>query len=76
MAITVATLLVALTGGVDSPFFFAFPLIVGGAALVVTPAITVALTAAAGLGYVLAVLAGSPADSARTGDRGHGRAST
>ncbi len=59
VAITVATLLVALTGGVASPFFFTFPLIVGGAALVVTPPITVALAAAASLGYVLAVLAGS-----------------
>ena len=38
VAITVATLLVALTGGVQSPFFFTFPLIVGGAALVVSPA--------------------------------------
>ena len=45
VAITVATLLVALTGGVASPFFFAFPLIVGGAALVVSPPITVALAA-------------------------------
>ena len=43
VAITVATLLVALTGGVASPFFFAFPLIVGGAALVVSPPITVGL---------------------------------
>ncbi len=60
VAITVATMLVALTGGVDSPFFFAFPLIVGGAALVVSPPITVALTVAASAGYVLAVLAGSP----------------
>jgi diguanylate cyclase (GGDEF)-like protein len=59
VAITVATLLVALTGGVASPFFFAFPLIVGGAALVVSPPITVSLTAAGGLGYVLAVIAGS-----------------
>ena len=59
VAITVATLLVALTGGAASPFFFAFPLIVAGAALVVSPTITVALTAAAGLGYVLAVIAGS-----------------
>jgi len=59
VAITVATLLVALTGGQASPFFFAFPLIVGGAALVVSPPITVLLTAAAGVGYVLAVLAGS-----------------
>jgi len=63
VAITVATLLVALTGGQSSPFFFAFPLIVGGAALVVSPLITVALTGAAALGYVLAVLAGSPPDS-------------
>ena len=60
VAITVATLLVALTGGVDSPFFFVFPLIVGGAALVVTSAITVALTGGASLGYILAVAAGSP----------------
>jgi diguanylate cyclase (GGDEF)-like protein len=59
VAITVATLLVALTGGVASPFFFAFPLIVGGAALVVSPTVTVALAAAASLGYVLAVEAGS-----------------
>jgi len=59
VAITVSTMLVALSGGVASPFFFAFPLIVGGAALVVSPVITVALAAAASLGYVLAVLAGS-----------------
>jgi len=63
VAITVATLLVALTGGVDSPFFFVFPLIVAGAALVVTSTITVALAAGASLGYILAVIAGSPADS-------------
>ena len=63
VAITVATLLVALTGGVASPFFFAFPLIVGGAALVVSPPITVGLTAAAAIGYVLAVVAGSAAGS-------------
>src|SRR6478735_1950690 len=63
VAITVATLLVALTGGESSPFFFAYVLIVGGAALVVSPPITVALTAAASLGYVLAVVAGSPSGS-------------
>ncbi len=61
VAITVATLLVALTGGAASPFFFVFPLIVGGAALVVAASITVALTGAATLGYVLAVITGSPA---------------
>jgi diguanylate cyclase (GGDEF)-like protein len=59
VAITVATLLVALTGGVDSPFFFAFPLIVGGAALVVSPPITLTLVTAAAIGYLLAVVAGS-----------------
>jgi diguanylate cyclase (GGDEF)-like protein len=59
VAITVATILVALTGGVASPFFFAFPLIVGGAALVVSPLVTVVLAAAASFGYVLAVLAGT-----------------
>ena len=63
VAITVATLLVALTGGVASPFFFAFPLIVGGAALVVAQPITLALTGAASAGYVLAVIAGSPSGS-------------
>ncbi len=61
VAITVATLLVALTGGVDSPFFFVFPLIVGGAALVVSSTITFALAGGATLGYILAVIAGSPA---------------
>jgi diguanylate cyclase (GGDEF)-like protein len=59
VAITVATLLVALTGGAASPFFFAYPLIVGGAALVVLPPITLVLVAAAGVGYVLAVIAGT-----------------
>jgi diguanylate cyclase (GGDEF)-like protein len=59
VAITVATLLVALTGGIESPFFFTYPLIVGGAALVVTPAITVGLAGTAALGYLLAVVLGS-----------------
>jgi diguanylate cyclase (GGDEF)-like protein len=60
VAVTVATMLVALTGGVQSPFFFVYPLIVGGAALVVTPAITLALATTAALGYLLAVLVGTP----------------
>ena len=73
VAITVATLLVALTGGVASPFFFAFPLIVGGAALVVSPPVTLVLAAVASFGYILAVLAGtvegalSPATAATVG---------
>ena len=73
VAITVATLLVALTGGGASPFFFAFPLIVGGAALVVSPSITVGLAAAASIGYILAVLVGSAIRDSRSGDGGHGR---
>ena len=43
-----------LTGAENSPFFFTFPLIVGGAALVVSPRITFALAAIASLGYIFA----------------------
>ncbi len=63
VAITVATMLVALTGGVESPFFFTFPLIVGGAALVVMPPITITLTTIAALGYLSAVILGSARDA-------------
>jgi diguanylate cyclase (GGDEF)-like protein len=54
VAITFATLLVLLTDGEDSPFFFTFPLIVAGAALVVSPRVTFALAAIASLGYIFA----------------------
>lgn len=57
VAITFATLLVLLTGGNQSPFFFTFPLIVGGAALVVSPRVTFALACVASLAYILAVAA-------------------
>jgi diguanylate cyclase (GGDEF)-like protein len=63
VALTAATFLVALTGGVQSPFFFTFPLIVAGAALVVSSAVTVGLTIVAALGYLTGVLAGSPPGS-------------
>ena len=76
VAITVVTLLVALTGGVASPFFFVFPLIVGGAALVVSPAITVGLAAHRRLGYLLAVVVGSPAGARRPGRSPRPSAST
>ena len=59
VAITVSTVLVALTGGAASPFFFVYPLIVGGAALVVSPPVTVGLAAIAAIGYLLAVALGS-----------------
>src|SRR4029079_7755068 len=61
VAITFATLLILLTGGNQSPFFFTFPLIVGGAALVVSPRVTFALSLAAALGYIFAI--GAPAGS-------------
>jgi diguanylate cyclase (GGDEF)-like protein len=55
VAITFATLLVVLTGRERSPFFFTFPLIVGGAALVVTPRVTFGLALAASLAYIVAI---------------------
>jgi diguanylate cyclase (GGDEF)-like protein len=55
VAITFATLLVVLTGRDKSPFFFTFPLIVGGAALVVSPRVTLALASAASLAYIVAI---------------------
>ena len=55
VAITFATLLVVLTGRETSPFFFTFPLIVGGAALVVSPRVTVGLATAASLAYIVAI---------------------
>ena len=55
VAVTFATLLVVLTGRDQSPFFFTFPLIVGGAALVVTPRVTFGLAAAASIAYIIAI---------------------
>jgi diguanylate cyclase (GGDEF)-like protein len=60
VAITFATLLVMFTGRDASPFFFVFPMIVAGAALVVSSRVTVALAGAASLGYLAALLLGSP----------------
>jgi diguanylate cyclase (GGDEF)-like protein len=66
VAITFATLLVLLTGGNDSPFFFIFPLIVGGAALVVSPRVTFALAAVGSIAYVFAIA--SPGSNPLTPD--------
>ena len=55
VAITFATLLILLTGGDQSPFFFTFPLIVGGAALVVSPRVTFGLAMAASVAYIIAI---------------------
>ncbi len=62
VAVTVATLLVLLTGRDDSPFFFTFPLFVAGAALVATPRATVLLVIAAAFGYLVAVFVGRGVD--------------
>src|SRR3954453_20761921 len=64
VAITFATLLVVLTGRDTSPFFFTFPLIVGGAALVVSPRVTFGLALAASLAYLVAIA------PPRAGERG------
>lgn len=59
VALVVATLLLALTGGHTSPFFFTFPLIVGAASLVVQPRSTLVLAAGAIVGYLVAAFVGS-----------------
>ena len=56
VAITLVSLVIALTGGAASPFFYAYPLVVAGAALVVRPLVTVALAGAATGGYLVAVV--------------------
>jgi len=55
VSIVFVTLIVLLTGGAPSPFFFAFALIVVGAALVVPPEATVALAVLAAACYVAAI---------------------
>ena len=54
VAVGFASILVAFTGGYDSPFFFAFPLIVGGGALVLGPLAGLALVILAAAGYLIA----------------------
>jgi diguanylate cyclase (GGDEF)-like protein len=60
LAITLVALLVAFTGREWSPFFFAFPLIVAGAALVVEGPVTLLLAIGAGIGYLAAVFIRPP----------------
>jgi diguanylate cyclase (GGDEF)-like protein len=55
VAITLVSIVVVLTGGATSPFFYAYPLVVAGAALVVRPAVTIVLAAVAIAGYLVAV---------------------
>lgn len=63
VAIVFVTLVVLLTGGSRSPFFFGFALVVVGAALVVRPFVTLALGGVAGGGYLAAVALGGAGGS-------------
>jgi diguanylate cyclase (GGDEF)-like protein len=57
VAITLISIIVAITGGAASPFFYAYPLVSAGAALVIRPLAATALAAAAIAGYGIAVAA-------------------
>ena len=52
------TMLVRLTGGAPSPFFFIYPLIVGAAALVASPRVTLLLAAETAVAYAVAAFSG------------------
>jgi diguanylate cyclase (GGDEF)-like protein len=58
-ALAFAAVLIVLTDGFGSPFAFTFPLIVGGASLVIGPLPTLVLALAATVGYLGAAYAGS-----------------
>lgn len=60
LALVFASSLVAMTGGLDSPFTFAFPLIVGAGALLVAPRIALALAILATAAYLAAGLVANP----------------
>ncbi len=55
VAIVIVSIVVVLTNGAESPFFYAYALVVAGAALVVRPVATVVLAAVAITGYLVAV---------------------
>ena len=54
VAVTIVSVVVALTGGAASPFFYAYPLVVAGVALVVRPVVTIVLGGVAIGGYLAA----------------------
>ncbi|MBI2763972.1 MAG: GGDEF domain-containing protein [Chloroflexi bacterium] len=59
VALVMATLLVMLTGGHASPFFFTFPLIVGTASLVARPRSTLIVAVFAIIAYLVSAYLGS-----------------
>jgi diguanylate cyclase (GGDEF)-like protein len=60
LALAFAASLVALTGGLQSPFTFTFPLIVGAGALLVAPRVALALAVLATAAYLTAGLIVDP----------------
>jgi diguanylate cyclase (GGDEF)-like protein len=66
-AILFLTMLVLLTGHASSPFFFLYPLLVGGAALIASPTITLILTVETVLACGIAALSG-PMEAATARD--------
>lgn len=60
LALVFASSLVALTGGLESPFTFTFPLIVGAGALLVAPRVALALAVLATAAYLTAGLVADP----------------
>ncbi|MFI5259422.1 MAG: GGDEF domain-containing protein [Candidatus Limnocylindrales bacterium] len=66
-AVVFLTMLVELTGKASSPFFFLYPLLVAGSALVASPAMTVLLTIETVGAFGIAALSG-PIDAASLQD--------
>lgn len=65
LALVFAASLVALTGGLESPFTFTFPLIVGAGALLVPPRVALALAVLATAAYLAAGLVADPTPEIR-----------
>jgi diguanylate cyclase (GGDEF)-like protein len=57
-AVVFLSMLVLLTGGAESPFFFLYPLLVGGTALVASPLVTLVLTIETAVAYAIAAFSG------------------
>jgi diguanylate cyclase (GGDEF)-like protein len=60
IAVILVTIIVILTDGLRSPFFFAYPLVVAGAALVAPPPVTFGLAALATSAYLVGAASTSP----------------
>jgi diguanylate cyclase (GGDEF)-like protein len=63
-AVVFLTMLVVLTGNSESPFFFLYPLLIGGAALIAPPLVTLILTIETAVAYAIAAFSGPIPDEA------------